>query len=57
MASVDEARAMCEAKTEEINEELKRVETHQHKLLNETDDLKKKLKAKFGNQIQLEDDE
>ena len=57
MASVEEAREMCEAKSAEFGEELKRVETHQSKLVSVTEDLKKKLKAKFGNQIQLEDDE
>lgn len=57
MATVEEAREMCEAKTAEINDEVKRVETHQGKLVSVTEDLKKKLKAKFGNQIQLEDDE
>ena len=57
MASVEEAREMCESKTAEIGEELKRVESQQAKFAGVTEDLKKKLKAKFGNQIQLEDDD
>lgn len=55
MASVEEAKEMCEEKGKELDDEIKRIEVQQKKLAGETTDLKKKLKSKFGDQIQLED--
>jgi chaperonin cofactor prefoldin len=55
MASVPEAKEMCSDKMEEMKKEIAKLKGQQKELASESEDLKKKLYAKFGNQIQLEE--
>lgn len=55
MASVDEAKNMCEEKNAELEAEEKKLVSQQATFNSESDELKKKLYAKFGNQIMLDE--
>jgi chaperonin cofactor prefoldin len=55
MASVEEAKTMCEEKDAELAAEVKTITLQQVKVGAESDELKKKLYAKFGSQIMLEE--
>lgn len=55
MASVDEAKKMCEEKQAELDDGIKKLAADKVKITAESEELKKGLYAKFGNQIQLEE--
>lgn len=55
MASVTEAKTMCEEKQAELDEEISKLNQSKAKLATESDQLKKGLYAKFGNQIMLDE--
>lgn len=46
---------MCEEKDAEIDAEISRLAATQKKLASQSDDLKKQLYTKFGNQIMLDE--
>lgn len=55
VASTEETRELCKEKEEEYNKKLEDLKVKQKLVSEERDSLKKKLYAKFGNQIQLEE--
>lgn len=55
MASVEEAKTMCEEKDSELEGEVKKLNEQQVKVSKESDELKKKLYGKFGSQIMLDE--
>lgn len=55
IATVDEAKNMCDEKQKELDVEVTKLTEQKKKLAGESDTLKKKLYTKFGNGIQLED--
>ena len=55
VTTVDEAKTMCEEKDAELEQEVKKLNDQQKKIGGESDELKKKLYAKFGSAIMLEE--